>query len=457
MITRLRTANGSRLRFWLAVAVVTGLLAEHEGLAIAGSEPAGQQVAYESVVANLKVGDPRVKLDALNMLAQAGYLEAAGPVIPLLTDPVAEVQLSAIDTLLSLFLVDEAFTRKYGADVVGQKGGTLPLLAFAQGPGALVANQFPPDLLKGLVVALNSPVTEVRFNAAYAFGVFGPVAARRGAVADGGPAAERLTLMARDPNPLLRLAATQVLGRLYDAAWVSERANAPLMARRVEAGDQVIAGINDLDAFVKQASLVAVGEMRLERAVQSLIDLATYYRSGGMARHAVEALGRIAHPGSLPALSASLASKDEWVRASAAAGIGRMGQAAALHEAEALLVKEKSKRVKLALAFARAKAGDVAQVVTVAEAFRDSKLAPAAFACLLDLGRAVADPLAPVAAHKDPRVRAGIAEVLGIIGNEQSVFIVQSLSRDRNRAVAEAGIRSAKRLSPRSPNAPRMM
>ena len=53
-----------------------------------------QQLSFEDVVANLKVGDPRVKLDALKLLGQAGYLEAASTVAPLLADPTAEVQMA---------------------------------------------------------------------------------------------------------------------------------------------------------------------------------------------------------------------------------------------------------------------------------------------------------------------------------------------------------------------------
>jgi HEAT repeat protein len=109
------------------------------------------------------------------------------------------------------------------------------------------------------------------------------------------------------------------------------------------------------------------------------------------------------------------------------------------------------------MAFARVRGGDLSQVVTLAEGFNKSALAPAAFNYLVELGPVVTDALAPIASHKDANVRAGVAEVLGIIGNAQSVFVVQSLSRDKNESVSAAGVRSAKRLSPRPANAPRLM
>lgn len=455
-----RTTRGSGWRRparLLAAALAAATLTHAAEPAHAAPAGGQKQMAFEDVVANLKVGDPRVKLDALQMLARAGYIEAAGAVIPLLTDPVAEVQNAAIDTLLSLFLVDEAYTRKYGASVVKAKGASLPLLAFAQGPGQLVANKFPPEVLSGLVVCLNSPVTEVRFNATYAYGVFAPLAAWRGTVPEGRVAVERLTAMAGDPNPLLRLASTQVLGVLFEAVLRSDQANPDMIAVRTAAGDQVIAGMNDTDLDVRLASIRAVGEMRHERAVQSLIDLFAYYKSGGLAYASLGALAKIGHPGSLNVLAATLQNKDEQLRGLAAAGIGRTGDKNAIYTMETASARDKSGHVQLALAFSQARNGDLAQIVTVAEGFKKGSLAPAAFDYLVELGPPIADALAPIASHRDAKVRAGVAEVLGIIGNQQSVFVVQSLSRDKNAKVAAAGLRSAKRLSPRPPNAPRLM
>jgi HEAT repeat protein len=238
---------------------------------------------------------------------------------------------------------------------------------------------------------------------------------------------------------------------------LNEAANGQAMARRIEAGDQVIAGINDADPFVKHASIKAVGDMRLERGIQSLIDYATYYKTGGVAQQAFDSLGRIGHLSALPAFSEALDSKDERIRAAAAAGIGRLGDKSAIYDMETRTAKDKSQYVKLAVAFSRVRNGDLSQVVALAEGFKKDTLAPAAFEYLVELGPAVAGALAPVATHKDMKVRAGVAEVLGLIGNEQSVFVVQSLSRDKTRLVSAAGLRSVKRLSPRPPNAPRLM
>jgi HEAT repeat protein len=229
------------------------------------------------------------------------------------------------------------------------------------------------------------------------------------------------------------------------------------MGRRIDAGDQVISGINDADSFVKHACIKAVGEMRLDRGIQSLIDYASYYKSGGVAQQAYESLGRIGHASALPALFEALGSRDERIRATAVAGIGRIGDKRSIYDMETRVTKDRSQAVKLALAFSRVRNGDLSQIAVLVEGFKKDALAASTFDYLLDLGSSVAGALAPVATHSDMKVRAGVAEVLGSIGNEQSVFVVQSLSRDKTRLVSGAGLRSVKRLSPRPPNAPRLM
>jgi HEAT repeat protein len=445
------------MRYNFARIAILAVVLAGAALPAAMAAPAGQQIAFEEVLAKLRATEPAARIDALNLLAQAGYLEGAPPALSLLRDPVPEVQVAAMDTLLSLYLADEDYTRKFGADVISQKGASLPLLAFAQGGGQLVPNTYPPDLIRGLVACLNSSVTSVRFNAAYTLGVFGPYAARKGAFPDGRAAVDALTAMARDSDPLIRLAATQVLGRLYDAAFKNESGNADLMGRRIDAGDQVISGINDADSFVKHACIKAVGEMRLDRGIQSLIDYASYYKSGGVAQQAYESLGRIGHASALPALFEALGSRDERIRATAVAGIGRIGDKRSIYDMETRVTKDRSQAVKLALAFSRVRNGDLSQIAVLVEGFKKDALAASTFDYLLDLGSSVAGALAPVATHSDMKVRAGVAEVLGSIGNEQSVFVVQSLSRDKTRLVSGAGLRSVKRLSPRPPNAPRLM
>ncbi len=116
------------------------------------------------------------------LLRQAGYLEAAPAIAPLLADPDPTVQGAAVETVLTLYLVDVNYTVAFGRSIVKQKGATLPLYAFVQGPGATIANPAPPEVIRGLVQATGAPAPTVRFDAAYTLAVLARPLAREGPV-----------------------------------------------------------------------------------------------------------------------------------------------------------------------------------------------------------------------------------------------------------------------------------
>jgi HEAT repeat protein len=72
------------------------------------------------------------------------------------------------------------------------------------------------------------------------------------------------------------------------------------------------------------------------------------------------------------------------------------------------------------------------------------------FAYLVELGAPAAPELVTYASHKDAKVRAGVAEVLGVIGDESAAPALGMLARDKNALVASAALRSQARLTPRA-------
>lgn len=414
----------------------------------------GQPIAFEEVVARLKVGDPRVRLDALNLLRDSGFLEAAVPVAALLTDPVSDVQMLAIDVEVKLFLVDEAYTRAMTRTLGKQSGATLPLLAFAQGRSAVIANPAPAAVLNGLVAAMASPMLPVRYDAAYALGSLAPAAISRGQFPEGKAAVGTLMVLIKDPNPSMRLAATHVLGRLLGAAVQNPKANAGLLETRAEVGDQIISGMNDPDELIRLSSMGVLGEIRHDRAVQSLTDLLDYYKRDKNGMAALDALAHIAYASSISAFTAVYEDNNEWVRALAVDGIGRTGDAAAMYALQVRAAKERSDVVKQALAFAKARNGDFSGLATIVEGFRRDDLQARTFDYLVELGAPIVPSLAGFATHQEAKIRAGVIEVLGIIGNQASLAVIEGLIGDKDRLVSSAARRSQKRLAVRLPMTP---
>jgi hypothetical protein len=109
-----------------------------------------------------------------------------------------------------------------------------------------------------------------------------------------------------------------------------------------------------------------------------------------------------------------------------------------------------------AVAFARAKQGDFSQIALVVEGLRGTETGGHAFGYLVELGAPLAPSLAGAASYKDPRVRAGVAEVLGMIGTQASLPTIDALTRDKDKRVAAAAERSRRRIVPRTPAQPRV-
>ncbi len=425
-----------------ALAVAAGLLA---------AAPAGaQDVPFETVIAGLKSPDPTARIGSLVLLRQAGYLEAATAIAPLLADPDPTVQGAAVETVLTLYLVDVNYTVAVGRSIVKQKGATLPLYAFVQGPGATIANPAPPEVIHGLVLATGAPAPTVRFDAAYTLAVLAKPLLAKGQFQGATAVADCLAAILRESNPVMKEAASNALGRLFGAVNRGGGASGDLESLRVEAGDLIVGSLNEPDLELRLASMAALGEMRYERAVQSLTDLFNYHKKGPEAMAAFAAVAAIGHPGSLPVFLAQLGHRDANVRRLAIEGIARTGDAAAMTQVKARMDRDQSAYVGHALAFAKARTGDFSEMAKLVQGFKYSSLESATFSYLVELGAAAAGELAAYSTNGDPKVRAGVAEVLGVVGDQTSLGVVEVLMRDRSKPVAEAAARSQKRLVPRS-------
>jgi HEAT repeat protein len=447
------TATGRRFKTRTTARVVSAVLAA----AVLAAAPArAQDVPFETVVAGLKSPDATVRIRSLVLLRQAGYLEAAPAIAPLLADPDPTVQGAAVETALALFTVDVKYTTEVGREIVKQKGATLPLYAFVQGPGVTVADPAPPEVIRGLVTATGSITPTVRFDAAYALAVLGRPLMLKGQFPDAASTINALIAVLRESNPVMKEAATNALGRLLGAAIARGEPSGDLASIRTEAGDLIVGGLNEADVNLRLASMGALGEMRYERAVQSLTDLFNYHKKGPEAMAAFDAVSKIGHPGSIPVFLAQLENGDAQVRRLAVEGIARTGDAAALAQMRDKADGDQSAYVGHALAFAKALNGNYSEMPKLVQGFKYSSIAPQTSSYLIELGAPAALELSAFSTNGDARVRAGVAEVLGIVGNETSLGLVEVLMRDRTRAVAEAAARSQKRLVPRAGAAGRM-
>ena len=396
--------DGSHLRRMSCVIFVISLFF------VTASVTGFAQESLDLTVARLRSPDARERLQAIALLREAGQPAAIPAIAPLVTDLDDGVQLAAISAECALFRAEGLDSRAAIVD------------AFVGVPFSVFARPVPRDLTAALARALSDATRQVRLDAAYALGAIArpPLAA--------GDAAAVLSAL-EHPDPATRAAAARVAGRLQIA----------------QAGDALVALMNDADADVRIAAMWAAGELRFERAVRSLAEFAAHYRRSPAGLAALAALAKIAHASSVPLFRSALTDRSADVRRLAAEGLGRMADRASAAELETIATSDRDIVVRAAALFALHRIGRPS-VPSLAALLAPGRTFGAVRQYLLE---AQPDPraLATQLASADAAVRRGVADVLGVIADPSSAAVLLPLQQDADPEVRAAATRALERLN----------
>jgi HEAT repeat protein len=392
-----------------------------------------QQARFDDVIRNLRNPDPKVRLASVQLLHESRYPEAIGPMVPLVNDPIDQIQLEAISAELSFFLAQEVPVKKRLGYVVEVRNPARASIAFEMGPLAVEPRSAPPELVDALLKAVDDENPKVRSEAIYTIGTIArpPVTGQQAA----------LLIKALDHyDPLIRAAAARVVGRL-------EVANA---------GDALIKGINDSQAPVRYASMRGLGLLRERRAVQALTEQFNFYAKGEGAWSALDALARIGDPATVPLFKAHLADKDPFLRRASAEGLARAQDTSELPALEIGAGNDPSDMVRASMAFALQKLGRN-YVPRMVEFLDSEKTAQQTADYLLELGPPLAPTLAPHLKDPSAAIRANVATVLGVLGDAATISALQPLTGDKDRGVAQAATRAIDRIKYQTSSRPGSM
>lgn len=249
-----------------------------------------------------------------------------------------------------------------------------------------------PELSTRLIKALADEEPLVRRNAAYAVGIVltPPVNAT---------AAAELGYSLGDRESSVRVAAALALGRL----------------RVREAGDALIARVNDEDLDVRIAAMRALGDIRWAPAVKALTEQFEFYVRGSAGRAALRALGAIGDRSSIALFQAQTASGYPAHRVAAYEGLVRTGETrTSFTRIQAALVSEKDHRVTAAMGYGLAAAGQDG-ISRIIDALADRDASDDALSYLVELGQPHAAAVAARINDPNPIVRAQVATALGFI------------------------------------------
>ena len=393
-------------------------------LVLCGSA-AAQQARYDDVVRNLRNPDPKVRFSAIRLLRESKYPDSVGPIAALVTDPVDMVQLEAIAAELSLFLIEDIPAKKRVALLVEVRNPAQAPTAFEAGPLAVWPHPVPPELVRGLLQAVDDENPKVRIEAIYTLGTI----ARPPLADEGVPA----LIKALDHyDPAIRTGAARVIGRLQVKA----------------AGDALIRATNDSNAEVRFAAMRALGAIREDRAVQALTEQFNFYGNGEGAWSALDALARIANPSSIPLFKARLADKDPFLRRASADGLARTGDKSEISALQMAAGSDASPMVRTAMAFALQKLGQN-YIPRLVESMTSAKTAPQTADYLLELGPSIVPTLLPHLQDPSPAIRGNVAQVIGALGGPAAEAALQPLTQDRDRDVVQAATRALQQLKTR--------
>jgi HEAT repeat protein len=391
-------------------------------LAMAAVPASGQQIRFDDVVRNLRNPDPKLRLDALRLLRDARYPEAIGPVAALIADPIDAIQLEAIATELSFFMVDDVSPRKRFAFFIEKRSAGHAAAAFEAGPLAAWPRPAPLELLRGLLQAADDESPQVRLEAIYALGVIGRKPFP--------PELDAALIKVLDHyDPAMRAGAAKVIGRLQVTS----------------AGDALIRAVNDSNAAVRYASMRALGQIGETRALAALNEQLAFYGRGEGAWAALDALARIGHSSSLPTFTSRLGDKDPFIRRASAEGLARAGVGSDTAALEVGAGNDSSEMVRAAMAFALQKAGRN-YASRLADMMDSPKMAQQLAEYLIELGPPIVPALLPHLQDPDAAIRGNVAQVLGAIGGDETIEALEPLTQDKEADVARAATRAIERI-----------
>jgi HEAT repeat protein len=387
---------------------------------------------------DLSSPDANVRFRSVQMLKEAAYPEAALPLVPLIADRHDQVQLEAIAAELNIFLAEKIVPRKRVGLVIEVRNAVMAEPLFSSGPLVIGARPVPGAVLTALRTASRDDNRRVGLEALYAFGVL--------AVEPGGAARrELLRVTGADVaaligavDPALRYAALRVLGRVF-----AKRAGDPPIETTV--GDAIVGALNDRDDAVKAAAMHALGEMRYDRGVQALTDLFQYHANGPLAEAALDALARIAHPGSVPLFATVLSSRTPSLKGIAIEGLARIGDAQQLPAIESALAGERSEPTLLTGRFAAAMLSN-GPIDPIAEALARPKLRDQAKQYLIELAAGRTELFSRLLQDPTSHIRADVVDALALGGDLSAMPVVEPLTSDPDPQVARAAERAVARL-----------
>jgi HEAT repeat protein len=412
-------------------------------LAGALAAPAVAAPPFEDLIANLKSPTWRTRQAAVQELGRSRRREAVAPISALVRDPEVKVRLEVVKALRNLRdlsavpalvtalqdgapdIREEAIGTLVEIYAERERGGPIDrfLEAFSDEYDRQSVPPYTavdPSVFRGLATTLRDEKKSIRAESAYAIGILG-----------GGSAVPALVAATQDPEADVRGAAATALGKVGTAE--DGRSLVPLLA--------------DESASVRNRALAAIGVLRVRDAGPALREMFEQNKRRELGTRVLAALSRIGDPAQGDLFRELLSSSDPEIRRLAVEGLGRIADPSTLPAFKKDYQREKNPDVQLAYNFAIVSLGDRAFLDAIVLALGSSgSRGRRARDYILELGLPIAADLYPYLNDRDPEVRGALCDVLAQLGDPDATPRLTPLLADPNSKVADRANRAIERL-----------
>jgi HEAT repeat protein len=427
-------------------------------IAYAQASQPPRQVPVDSLIFDLKNPDPARRKEAARLLGENKVRRATPDLVAAATDPNMDVRREiaiALDKMRDMQALPAFVKLSADADASIRDQCILGLinLYIPQGGGLVstlnkVANFFNPwsDEWADVVI---EPDVKVDASA---------IAALR----------DRL----KDTEDSIRLKGARALGILKGSAAVPALVEALHQSQTnairfeiiravckigdVSAAHDLMSYLEYNDYKVRNEAIYAIGRLRYHEATPEMMRL--YEKESALPAKLIDkpyrealldALAFIADPAALPLFTKEKQSQDDALRLHAVEGLARLGNRDMVSEVSRDWLHESNPRIKTALAYGLFRMGRREFLDELVNRLGSSKTDSEAHMFLLELKSDELPELYAEVKNNDVNVREGVAEILGLIGDERALPVLQNLSKDRRGQIASLANQATRNINAR--------
>jgi HEAT repeat protein len=385
--------------------------------------------AIPTVAQYLNSASVDTRIEAIKQLIVLGGRDIIDPLVQATHDSDAEVQIRATDGLVNYYLPGYVKTG-LGSSLV--RAGATVKARFSdsndQTIDAFVTVR--PEVISALgQLARGGATYDSRSNACRALGIL------RGQAA----VPDLIEALRSKDNRMM-----------YEALVALQKIRDP------EAGPRVAYLVRDLDDKVQAAAIETVGVLRASDALPALRDIVKSPRNAKAERSALNAIALMPSPVDRPLFQRYLDSKDDKLRASAAEGLGRIGDPADRPSLEKTWKGEEKMLPRLASAFGLVLDGDLnlgedAPFRYLINTLNSASYKDVVVAYLVEAARQprVRSSLYAPMGQGTREEKIQLSRVLAVSGDEGSIPVLDQMSRDSDSEVAQEGLRALRSLRAR--------